>query len=183
MLAGWELITFCALSLLVETVICSDWLHDMVLYRVSVMFFFDSDVVHFSCTKDVFFLFVAHRVRESVLISAAMAAVTAVWSQPGQVAPVTLHLPWWTKHCVYVIQLCSSMRNLADFNMTRGRVNAYSMTVSPLCSVWASCHCAQSNIRAADTDVQRPGDRHSNPAPFYFHTFPHSHIHLVNWMS
>lgn len=69
------------------------------------MFFFDSDVVHFSCMKDMFFLIVAHRVRDSVLISAAMAAVTVVWPQPGQVAPVTLHFPWWTKHCVYVIQL------------------------------------------------------------------------------
>lgn len=68
--------------------------------------------------------------------------------------------------------------------MTWGSVNVYSMTASPLCSVGAWSHCAWRNTRAADTDVQRPGDHRSNLAPFYFYTFSHtSHIHHINWMS
>lgn len=69
------------------------------------MFFFVDDVALFISVKDSHFLFMARTVGDSVLISAAVAALAVAWSQPGQVAPVTLHRRGRTKHCVSVEQL------------------------------------------------------------------------------
>lgn len=77
------------------------------------MFFFNDDVVLFISVKDRHFPFMARTVGDSVLISAAGAALAVAWSQPGQVAPVTLHRPGQTKHCVSVEQLALQGTKLA----------------------------------------------------------------------
>lgn len=69
------------------------------------MSFFVNDEVLFVSVKGGHFLFMARTVGDSVLISAALAVLAVAWSQPGQVAPVTLHRPGRTKHCVSVEQL------------------------------------------------------------------------------
>lgn len=144
------------------------------------MFLSDSDAVHFSCVKDGDFLPVAHSWRFSPDLSCS----GLVAARSGRTCHLASSLLDKTS-CP--CSTAPSTRNLArprHLNMTWGSVNVYSMTASPLCSVWASSHCAWRNTSAADTDVQRPGDRRSNPAPFYFYTFSHtSHIHHINWMS
>lgn len=81
---------------------------------VSAVFFPDVDAVRFSHTKDEYVLPVTNRVRYSVLISAAEPVVTAVCSQPGQVAPVTLHRPCRTKHFFPRRAAAPPTRNFAD---------------------------------------------------------------------
>ncbi len=102
----YELITvILSLSLHVRTVICPDWLHDVFLNCVSSC----SSLTVMWCTSarwrtGIFSLW-QHRVGDSLLISTGVAAATTVWSLPGQVAPVTLHCPFRTKHCAHVTQL------------------------------------------------------------------------------
>lgn len=182
MLAGWGLITFCSLSLHVGTVICSDWLHDMVLYRLNNVPLWQWCGALQLYEGHVFSRCGTQSQRFSPDLSCNGSGDRGlVAARSGRTCHLAFSL---VDKTLCLCNTATSARNLADFNMARGLVNAYSMTVSALCSVWASSHCARSNTRAADTDVLRPGDHHSNPAPFYFHTFSHtSHIHLINWMS
>lgn len=120
---------------------------------VSAVFFPDVDAVRFSHTKDEYVLPVTNRVRYSVLISAAEPVVTAVCSQPGQVAPVTLHRPCGTKHFFprrTAAPPYEELRRPCHPNMAGGLVNVYNVTV---CLIFEPEHLK----RYMDDDVPRPG--------------------------
>lgn len=98
------------------------------------MFLPDIDAVRFSHPKEECVLPVTNSVRYSVLISAAEPVVTTVCSQPGQVAPVTLHRPWGTKHFFFhPVQLppYEELCRPCHLNMAGGLVNVYNVTVFP----------------------------------------------------
>lgn len=130
-------------ALLITVILCSvsvcwssiKWLHVVFLCCVSAVFFPNIDAVQFSHTKDEYVLPVTNRVRYSVLISAAEPVVAAVCSQPGQVAPVTLHRPCGTKH-FFPRRTAPPYEELCrpcHLNMAGGLVNVYNVTVFPLC--------------------------------------------------
>lgn len=108
-------------ALLITVILCSvsacwssiKWLPVVFLCCVPAVFFPNIDAVRFSHTKDEYVLPVTNRVRYSVLISAAEPVVAVVCSQPGQVAPVTLHRPCGTKH-FFPRRTAPPTRNFAD---------------------------------------------------------------------
>ena len=105
-----------------------------------------------------------------------------LWSGRGHIAPVTLHRPCRTKtlRCACTTAPPPPYQELSrpcHLNMTRGSVNVYGLTAPALCSVSASSECAGSRTWAADTDAQRPGDHHSNPA---LSPFSHTSRHHLN---
>lgn len=80
-----------------------------------------------------------HRVRDSVLISAGVAAGDRglVAARSGCTCHLALSLPD-KKLCVCSTAPPEELSRPCHLNMTRGSVNVYSVTESPLCCVWAS---------------------------------------------
>lgn len=130
----------------------------MFLYHVSKLFFLDSDVEHFSSMKNWYFLLVAAQSQRSSLELGRNGSGdhSLVAARSGRTCHLASSLPDKTLLCV-----CNTAPPYEELtlpchlNMTRGSANVYSMTVSPLCSLRITSHCA-SNARAADIDVQRP---------------------------